>query len=119
MHWKILRMRAIVIGFGAALLLVGFARAQETENTDWDHGTAPADAISTSSAINSGAARPATKPGLTQEAVLPQSSSAQEWITASLLVCIALVVLYALAKTRHRNRNIDTRTGQISGGGSL
>jgi len=33
---------------------------------------------------------------------------------ASLLVCIAPVALYALAETKRRNRNIDTRANQIN-----
>jgi hypothetical protein len=120
MNWKILRMRAIVIGFGAALLLASSARAQETENTNWDDRPAPANATATSDDINSEVAKPATaKPGVAQQAVLSKSSPAPQWVTVPLLVCIALVALYALAKTRRRNRNINTRTGQINRRASL
>jgi hypothetical protein len=115
MNCKILRIRAIVIGFGVALLLASSARAQETENTNWQDSPAPTNATATSNDINSEAAKPAAaKPGVVQQSDLSKSSPAPQWVTVPLLVCMALVALYTLAKTRRRNRNINTRTGQIN-----
>jgi hypothetical protein len=120
---NLFRMYVMVIGFGAALMLGSPARAQELENTTWDDGPgvvpfaqqASAQAVATP--INSDFVIPAaaiTEPVVIQASVLSQSSPANEWVIGALLVCTALVVLYAMTETRRRNWYIDHGTGQIN-----
>jgi hypothetical protein len=113
---NLLRMQVMLIGFGAALLLGGSARAQELENTNWDDGPgvvpfaqqAPAQGVATP--INSDSVTPTAavaKSVVTQAGDLSQLSPANEWVMGALLVCTALVAMRALMETRSRNRNID------------
>jgi len=121
----IFRMGTIVIGFGVVSLLGASAHAQEIENTNWDDGPgavsfaqpAPGRAANdfNAMAINSGAGTAVvtiTNPVVTQTAILSQLSPVEEWAMAFLLVCIALVALYALAAMRRRYRHIDVPARQ-------
>jgi hypothetical protein len=117
-----IRMHAIVIGFGAALLLASSASAQEIDNPTWDGGPntislaqpapAPAagdlgSAVASSRAMTSDAA--IAKSLATQETLVSQATSVQGWMVASLIICFALAALYVQAETRRRKRNRDAR----------
>jgi xanthine/uracil/vitamin C permease (AzgA family) len=121
-------MQGILIGFGAALLLCGSVRAQELENTNWDDGPGAVPFVQQASAqvvtspINSDFAPPTAtiaKSVVTQAGVLSQSSPVEEWVMGALLVCTALVVLYAMTETRRRTQHVDDGTGQINSGDAL
>jgi hypothetical protein len=109
---NLFRIYVMVIGFGAALMLGSPTRAQELENTTWDDGPGvvpfaqQASIQAAATPINSDFVIPAatiTEPVVIQAGVLSQSSPANEWVIGALLVFTALVVLYALTKTRRQS----------------
>jgi len=123
---NILRMQAIVIGLGATLLLASSAPAQEIVNTEFPDGPnvaafaqpAPAATVNDSDAavvlipsVMSPAAASIATPVPAQAAAISLWYSVQGWVIASLLLCIGLVALYALAEAKRANRNLDARTG--------
>jgi hypothetical protein len=116
---NIFRMEKILVGFGATLLLGASVRAQEIENTNWDDGPGAVSFVQPAPgrpagdfnvvAVNSHAGTAAvtmTNPVVTQAAVLSQSGPVDKRAIVLLLVCTALVALYALATTRRRRRPI-------------
>ncbi len=131
---NILRVTMIMIGIGAALLLTGSVQAQEIENTAWDDGptvapfaqpapTLTANDLQPSSAkslapVMSFAGVP-TSPLITEEASVSQWTPVEGCLFVSLLVCIALVALYALAEAKRANRNIEARTIRFNNGAAL
>jgi hypothetical protein len=120
---NILRMQAIVIGFGAALLLASSAPAQEIENTRFDDGPivaefpqpspapvakAPNSAVAKSNVVRSCEA--SLTPTATQEASLSLRTSTENWMISALFVCIAWIALYALSEAKRANRNLEARS---------
>jgi len=123
---NIFRMGTMLIGFAVVLLLGASARAQEIENTNWDDGPgavpfaqlAPNRAVGDFNVMakNSDAGAVAgtiASPVVTPAAVLSQSSPVEERAIVFLLVCTALVALYAA--TKRRKRHIGVPAGQIGG----
>ena len=117
---NIFQKQAILIGLGATLLLASSAPAQEIVNTSFDDGPtcvafsqpAPAPLASDLNLTSAGsetvspAAMIAT-PVMTEDATVSVWSSLEVWVIASLLVCISLVSLYALAEAKRANRNLN------------
>jgi hypothetical protein len=127
---KILRTQAIVIGLGAALFLAGSVKAQDIENTVWAESTiaAPSTQAATCATANNEDAATAdiyamnfasvdATPLATEASVTTQPSQwtpSEAWLLASLLVCTALVSLYALVEAKRANRNLANRANQIN-----
>jgi hypothetical protein len=129
---NIFRMKTILIGLGAALLLAGSVHAQEIENTVWDEGSNVAPFAQTALTPTTNNLQPApaeaptmslaamtTAPLITQEASVSQWTPVEGWLFASLLVCIALVAVYALAEAKRANRNIEARAVRLNNGAAL
>jgi hypothetical protein len=118
---NILRTQAIVIGFGAALLLGNVAPAQEIVNTEFNDGpyvtsfpqpTVPV-ANSTSSAPTLADSDATTTPAIAvstpvviDQAVVSFGNSAERWLIASSLFGLAMLAVYAVAEVRRANRNL-------------
>ena len=123
---NLIRLNAVVIGIAAALFFTSSVRAQEIENTTWtdtpntvaflqaapqpatQSATQPADTTATDSlAISSSAV--VSKPAAAREAAVTQWAAVEIWILCSLLICIAIVALYALIEARRVNREFQAR----------
>ncbi len=119
---NILRTQAIVIGFGAALLLANVAPAQEIVNTEFNDGpyvtsfpqptvpvattsTAPAPTLAASDATATPVIAVST-PVVIDQAVVSFGNSAERWLIASSLFGLALLAVYAVAEVRRANRNL-------------
>lgn len=117
---NILRTQAIVIGFGAALLLSSPAPAQEIVNTQFDDGpyvttfaqpstsvttaAAPASTVADSNTVSPAIAIPT--PVVADEAVVSLENSAVYGLITSALLGLALLAVFALAEFRRANRNL-------------
>src|SRR5271166_495280 len=125
---NMIRMEAMVLGFAGVLLLASSARAQEIVNTSFDDGpnvaplAQPAPAP-VSSDLNSAAAEPQivvsaamiSEPIVARGAGISAWTLIEGWLIVSLLVCIAMGVLYALSEAKRANRNLAVRLGQNRG----
>jgi hypothetical protein len=122
---NIFRTQAIVIGFGAALLLASSAPAQEIVNTEFNDGPnvtaftqpAPSAPTATSSSAsadsNAAAASPAaiSTAVVTSEAVTSFETSAEGWLIATVFFGITMLVAYAVAELRRANRDLKAHKG--------
>jgi hypothetical protein len=118
---NIFRMQAIVIGFGAALLLASAAPAQEIVNTEYNDGpnviafeqpTVTQVATTTPAATSSHAVTPSgavATPVATEVALVSFEGSAQRWLVACTFFGIAMLVVYGLAEIRRSTRNPTQR----------
>ncbi len=117
---NILRTQAIVIGFGAALLLSSPAPAQEIVNTQFDDGpyvttfaqpsptvttaAAPASTVADANTVSPAIAIPA--PVVTDEAVVSLENSAVYGLITSAFFGLALLAVFAAGEFRRANRNL-------------
>ncbi len=119
---NILRMQALVIGFAGLLLLASSARAQEIVNTSFDDGPNVAPSAQPSPApaandLNSEAGEPQafvpaamlSGPVVLRGAAIVRWNLIKGWLMVGMLVCIALVALYALSEAKRANRNLTAR----------
>lgn len=129
---NILRMQIVVMGFAAAMMLPSSVHAQEIDNTVWNDTQtaapaaqpapvqpAPATAVDeTSTATETGAITLApmnAKRVVAQESSVSQWTPDDRWMVSSLLVCIGLVIIYALAEAKRANRTInESRTARMN-----
>jgi len=115
---NVIRMQVVAIGFAAALFFASAAPAQEISNTEWPDGkdvvTAGNAATAQAAAQPNGAAdaqvansnATANTPAVNQQAAAAQQTPIEgNWMTTSLVICFALLTLYALAGTRRGDRN--------------
>jgi hypothetical protein len=117
---NILRTQAIVIGFGAALLLANSAPAQEIVNSTFNDGpnvasfdqpVAKSVTLGTSDETtavqgNSGAVEASVAtPIVSNEAVTAMENSAERWLIAASLCGLLMLAVYAVAEVRRANRN--------------
>jgi hypothetical protein len=119
---NIFRMQAIVIGFGAALLLASAAPAQEIVNTEFNDGPNVAAfpqpavtqvATTTPAAASSEAVTPSgavAAPAVTETAAVSFEGSARRWLVASAFFGVAMLTVYALAEIRRSARKLTERT---------
>jgi hypothetical protein len=125
---SILRTQAIVVGIGAALLLASVGHAQEIDNTQWYDGPnvapyAQAVPVQPANELNLTVAQPndsipsvhSAAPIITQKAEISNWTPEEGWLFASFLICMGLVRLYAMAKSKRSGRNFNGRTGQLNG----
>lgn len=125
--WDIIRTQLMVMGIGAAMMLGAALQAQEIDNTVWDDSQntvaytqtapaeqAPAQPFSSTTANDSASgaislASLGTTPNVSEQSSLGQWTPSEKWITTSLIICIGLVALYALAEAKRANRNLGSR----------
>ena len=115
---NIIRMQAMVIGIGVAMMLATAAHAQEIDNTVWNDGPNVAPFAQPAPAANNdlnltaavtpeaNSAAVTTDANATNEAGVSQWSPVGGWLIGSLLVCIGLVQLREFAKANRSNGNI-------------
>lgn len=119
---NILRMQAIVIGFGAALLLASSAPAQEIVNTEFNDGpnVASFDQPTTKN-VESDTSRDSKRTEATPAAVVSTpvvsngemvslEHSAERWLIAASLFGLAMLAVFAAAEVR-RYRSTGARGG--------
>jgi hypothetical protein len=118
---NIIRMQAMVMGFGAALLLASAAPAQEIVNTEFNDGPdvaafqqpAVTQAVTTTpAATSSDAITPSgavATPVVTEAALDSFEGSARRWLVASVFFGIAMLAVYALAEIRRSTRKLTER----------
>lgn len=117
---NIIRMQAMVLGVGAALLLTSSVRAQEIENTSFNDGPnmvaieqqVPASAAtsSTVAAVDSTATVSPTAPMMTEEAAVSTLAPVQISLLAFLVLCIALYAAHGVVEAKRLRRNLTART---------
>jgi hypothetical protein len=119
---NIFRMQAVVIGFAGLLLLASTARAQDIANTSFDDGpnvapfSQPSPAPTTND-LNSEAGEPQafvpaallSGPVVLRGAGIVRWNLIKGWLIVGMLVCIAIVALYALSEAKRANRNLSAR----------
>jgi hypothetical protein len=126
-----IRIGVLVIGLGAALTLTSSVRAQEIENKVWADGPnvvpfdqAGPEATTKASAVKPVAISPA-KPvaraipaAAPQQASVFQQSPAMVWLFPMVVICMALVTIPALVKSKNAARLHGERL-RGEGSGSL
>jgi len=118
---NILRTQVAIIGFAAALLLAGGARAQEIDNTVWEDSpnverfpqpapAAVANNVNTvmANSVQTDAATVVSRSSVVREAVVSGGTAREGWlIVISTMLMAPLAVL--LAKVRRAKQNIHLR----------
>lgn len=123
---SIIRKSVIIAGFSVALVLLPVSvKAQEITNTEFNDGpnvTALAQPSATQQEQDATNAMPASQALRATESInasaQPEQASfiqvpapSDAWITASLLVGVLLIALYALAEAKRAHRMLDSTRG--------
>ena len=117
---NIFRTHVVVIGFAAASVLAGGARAQEIDNTVWADTNvesfpppAPATFANELSAVtNSVQANTAAvvkQSSVNNEAIVSGGATNEGWLIATSILLIAPLGLFMLAKVRRARQNVNAR----------
>jgi hypothetical protein len=118
---NIFRTRVVVIGFAAAFVLAGGARAQEIDNTIWADNSnvesfpqpGPATFANELSAVtNSVQANTAAvvkQSSVNNEAIVYGGARNEGWLIATSILLIAPLGLFMLAKVRRARQNVNAR----------
>ena len=101
----IIRTSAILMGMGAALLVVIPVKSQEFDNTVWSEGpnAVPFEQPATAAFYVVEPAAAATPAVATQNASLLQQTPSAGWLIPIGLVALAMVLVPVVAKARRRN----------------
>jgi hypothetical protein len=120
---NVLRTKAIVIGFGAALLLASSAPAQEIVNTEFNDGpnvasfdqpTAKNVEVGTSQDSKMAVAVPTaviSTPVASNGEIVSIEQSAERWLIAATFFGLTMLAVFAAAEVRRANRSIGARAG--------
>ena len=119
---NILRTQVAVIGFAAAFLLAGGARAQEIDNTVWEDSPnverfpqpAPAAVANNGNAVmanpvETDTATVVAQSSVVREAVVSGGTAREGWLIAMSIMLMAPVAVLLLAKVRRAKQNIQAR----------
>jgi cytochrome c-type biogenesis protein CcmH/NrfG len=119
---NILRTQVAVIGFAAAFLLAGGARAQEIDNTVWEDSSnverfpqpAPAAAANNvttvaTNSVQTDAATVIAQPILVREVVGSGWTAREGWLIGISIMLMAPLAVLLLAKVRRAKQNIQAR----------
>lgn len=118
---NILRTQVAVIGFAAAFLLAGGARAQEIDNTVWEDSSnverfpqpAPAAVANNGNTVMANSVETdtavAAQSSVVREAVVSGGSAREGWLIAMSIMLMAPVAVLLLAKMRRAKKNIHVR----------
>jgi hypothetical protein len=124
---NIIRMQAIVIGLGAALMLASSTPAQEIANTSFNDGpnvaafeqpttTAAAQVSAAPAAVNAPASAPAAAvavPVAAEEAMVSFENSAERWLIAASFFGIMMLAVYAVAEVRRSRKLTERPSSQL------
>jgi len=124
---NIIRMQAVIIGVGAALLFAGSARSQEIENTQWPEGpnTVAVDSQATGASANG--SNPVTVPAVPtapaaaslQSVAAGQAeiSSSKGWVLGFSTMCLVLAfVAYLRQQSKDGRQSRGDRTRKLNDG---
>ena len=119
---NILRTQVAVIGFAAAFLLAGGARAQEIDNTVWEDSpnvgrfpqpapAAVANNVNTvmADAVQTDTATVVAQSGVVREAVASGGTAREGWLIAMSIMLMAPLAVLLLAKVRRAKQNSHAR----------
>jgi hypothetical protein len=119
---NIFRTHVVVIGFAAASLLAGTARAQEIDNTVWpDSATVEAfpqparaavlnalNGVATNSAQTE-AASALAQPVVSQEAIVSGGTAREGWLIGMSILLMSPAAVLVLSKVRRAKNSINVR----------
>jgi hypothetical protein len=117
---NILRTHVVVIGFAAAFLLAGGARAQEIDNTIWEDSpnverfpqpapAAVANDLSALATVQADAAAVIAQPSVTSEAVVSNGTAREGWVIGMSIMLMAPLAVVLLAKVRRAKQSVNAR----------
>jgi hypothetical protein len=119
---NILRTRVAVIGFAAAFLLAGGARAQEIDNTVWEDSPnverfpqpAPAAVANNGNTVMANSVQTDTatvvaQSSVVREAVVSGGTAREGWLIGMSIALMAPLAVLVLAKMRRAKQNIHGR----------
>jgi hypothetical protein len=117
---NILRTQVAVIGFAAAFLLAGGARAQEIDNTIWEDSpnverfpqpapAAVANVLSALPTVQADAAAVIAQPSVTSEAVVSSGTAREGWVIGMSIMFMAPLAVVLLAKLRRAKQSVNGR----------
>jgi hypothetical protein len=123
---RIIKMSAIAVGMGAALMCTASVKAQEITNTDWANpNTVAFDKQATATAAQAqtpAAAQSASAPvkAVAESAVIGRSSVSREdaLVLGSLAICTGLA-LYVLPKSKRDRKRWNARAATLTDQASL
>jgi hypothetical protein len=117
---NILRTNLVVMGFAAAFLLAGGARAQEIDNSIWEDSpnverfpqpapAAVANDLNAVATVQTDAAAAIAQSGVTSEAVVSNGTAREGWVIGMSLMLMAPLAVVLLAKVRRAKQSINAR----------
>jgi hypothetical protein len=117
---NILRTQVAVIGFAAAFLLAGGARAQEIDNTIWEDSpnverfpqpapAAVANVLSALPTVQADTAAVIAQPSVTSEAVVSSGTAREGWVIGMSIMFMAPLAVVLLAKLRRAKQSVNGR----------
>ncbi len=118
---NILRTQVAVIGFAAAFLLAGGARAQEIDNTVWEDSSnverfpqpAPAAVANNGNTVMANSvetdAATVAQSSVIREAVVSGGTAREGWLIGMSIALMAPLVVLVLANVRRAKKNIHAR----------
>jgi hypothetical protein len=117
---NILRTHVAVMGFAAACLLAGGARAQEIDNTVWEDSAnvesfpqpvhvAVANDLNTVETVQTDAAAVIAQPSVTNEAVISGGAAREGWVIGMSIMLMAPLAALLLARVRRAKQSVNAR----------
>jgi hypothetical protein len=117
---NILRTQVAAIGFAAAFLLAGGARAQEIDNTVWEDSpnverfpqpapAAVANVLSALPTVQADAAAAIAQSSATSEAVVSSGTAREGWVIGMSIMFMAPLAVVLLAKLRRAKQSVNAR----------
>ena len=117
---NILRTNLVVMGFAAAFLLAGGARAQEIDNTIWEDSpnverfpqpapSAVANDLNAVATVQTDKATVIAPPGVTRQAVISGGVAAEGWVIGMSIMFMAPLAVVLLAKVRRAKQSVNAR----------
>jgi hypothetical protein len=117
---NILRTNLVVMGFAAAFLLAGGARAQEIDNSTWEDSpnverfpqpapAAVANDLKTGATIQTDAAAVIAQESVTSEAVVSGGAAREGWVIGMSIMLMAPLAVVLLAKVRRAKQSLNAR----------
>jgi hypothetical protein len=117
---NILRTSLVVLGFAAAFLLAGGARAQEIDNTIWEDSpnverfpqpapSAVANDLNAVATVQTDTAAVIAQPDVSRQAVISGGVATEGWVIAMSLMLMAPLAVVLLAKVRRAKQSVNAR----------
>jgi hypothetical protein len=117
---NILRTNLVVMGFAAAFLLAGGARAQEIDNSIWEDSpnverfpqpapAAVANDLNAVATVQTDAVAVIAQSGVTSEAVVSNGTAREGWVIGMSIMLMAPLAVVLLAKVRRAKQSVNAR----------